>query len=155
MVNAPVFHVMQGRPWIAVSATSTATIPAIGTCKVSFKRSGASQTDLLHSNTYLIFGTIDHRETNFKRFRSNVNYSSPWSYVHYLLYVHDCLSRLQLGRVFHYTFDAILVSAFLAGVKRSTGLTYVLSVSFSCATSPAAISKTSTQAIHKQGPQPD
>ena len=25
----------------------------------------------------------------------------------------------------HYSFDALLISAFLAGVKRSTGLTYV------------------------------
>jgi Fungal protein of unknown function (DUF1748) len=32
----------------------------------------------------------------------------------------------QLGRLTHYAFDAILVSAFLAGVKRSTGLTYAL-----------------------------
>lgn len=31
----------------------------------------------------------------------------------------------QLGRLFHITFDAVLISAFLAGVKRSTGLTYV------------------------------
>ena len=31
----------------------------------------------------------------------------------------------QLGRLTHYAFDALLVSAFLAGVKRSTGLTYV------------------------------
>ncbi|KAL7275563.1 hypothetical protein RUND412_001489 [Rhizina undulata] len=29
----------------------------------------------------------------------------------------------QLGRLAHYGFDAILISAFLAGVKRSTGLT--------------------------------
>jgi Fungal protein of unknown function (DUF1748) len=29
----------------------------------------------------------------------------------------------QLGRLTHYAFDAILISAFLAGVKRSTGLT--------------------------------
>lgn len=32
----------------------------------------------------------------------------------------------QLGRLTHFAFDAVLVSAFLAGVKRSTGLTYVL-----------------------------
>lgn len=30
---------------------------------------------------------------------------------------------MVLGRLTHYAFDAILVSAFLAGVKRSTGLT--------------------------------
>ncbi|GIZ40339.1 hypothetical protein CKM354_000368300 [Cercospora kikuchii] len=30
---------------------------------------------------------------------------------------------VQLGRLTHYAFDAVLVSAFLAGVKRSTGLT--------------------------------
>ncbi|KAF2172186.1 hypothetical protein M409DRAFT_17426 [Zasmidium cellare ATCC 36951] len=29
----------------------------------------------------------------------------------------------QLGRLAHFTFDAVLLSAFLAGVKRSTGLT--------------------------------
>ncbi|RPB09728.1 DUF1748-domain-containing protein, partial [Morchella conica CCBAS932] len=29
----------------------------------------------------------------------------------------------QLGKLAHYGFDAILFSAFLAGVKRSTGLT--------------------------------
>ncbi|KAL4891764.1 hypothetical protein BDV59DRAFT_203354 [Aspergillus ambiguus] len=29
----------------------------------------------------------------------------------------------QLGRLGHYAFDAVLISAFLAGVKRSTGLT--------------------------------
>ncbi|KAF2741447.1 DUF1748-domain-containing protein [Polyplosphaeria fusca] len=29
----------------------------------------------------------------------------------------------QLGRVAHYAFDAVLISAFLAGVRRSTGLT--------------------------------
>ncbi|KAK5006736.1 hypothetical protein LTR28_006138, partial [Elasticomyces elasticus] len=28
-----------------------------------------------------------------------------------------------LGRLTHYAFDAVLISAFLAGVKRSTGLT--------------------------------
>merc|ERR1712070_43252 len=31
--------------------------------------------------------------------------------------------NMVLGRLAHYTFDAVLVSAFLAGVKRSTGLT--------------------------------
>jgi len=30
---------------------------------------------------------------------------------------------MVLGRITHYAFDAILISAFLAGVKRSTGLT--------------------------------
>jgi len=30
---------------------------------------------------------------------------------------------MVLGRLTHYAFDAILISAFLAGVKRSTGLT--------------------------------
>ncbi|TKA23263.1 hypothetical protein B0A50_07320 [Salinomyces thailandicus] len=30
---------------------------------------------------------------------------------------------MVLGRLAHYTFDAVLLSAFLAGVKRSTGLT--------------------------------
>ncbi|BCS06949.1 hypothetical protein CBS63078_3828 [Aspergillus niger] len=29
----------------------------------------------------------------------------------------------MLGRLSHYAFDAVLISAFLAGVKRSTGLT--------------------------------
>ncbi|EKV08095.1 DUF1748-domain-containing protein [Penicillium digitatum] len=29
----------------------------------------------------------------------------------------------MLGRLTHYAFDAVLFSAFLAGVKRSTGLT--------------------------------
>ncbi|OJJ56466.1 hypothetical protein ASPSYDRAFT_156534, partial [Aspergillus sydowii CBS 593.65] len=32
-----------------------------------------------------------------------------------------------VGRLTHYAFDAVLVSAFLAGVKRSTGLTPSLS----------------------------
>ncbi|KAI6708913.1 hypothetical protein B2J93_2079 [Marssonina coronariae] len=31
----------------------------------------------------------------------------------------------KLGRLTHYAFDAVLFSAFLAGMKRSTGLTYV------------------------------
>jgi hypothetical protein len=31
--------------------------------------------------------------------------------------------RSQLGRLTHWAFDAVLLSAFLAGVKRSTGLT--------------------------------
>ncbi|KAH9822921.1 DUF1748-domain-containing protein [Teratosphaeria destructans] len=30
---------------------------------------------------------------------------------------------MVLGRLAHLTFDAVLISAFLAGVKRSTGLT--------------------------------
>jgi len=30
---------------------------------------------------------------------------------------------MVLGKLAHYTFDAILISAFLAGMKRSTGLT--------------------------------
>lgn len=34
--------------------------------------------------------------------------------------------RIQLGRLTHYAFDAVLISAFLAGVRRSTGLTYVI-----------------------------
>ncbi|KAF9520378.1 hypothetical protein BS47DRAFT_1287199 [Hydnum rufescens UP504] len=33
----------------------------------------------------------------------------------------------MLGRLMHYGFDALLISAFLAGIKRSTGLTPVLS----------------------------
>ncbi|KAI9706506.1 MAG: hypothetical protein M1836_003512 [Candelina mexicana] len=33
---------------------------------------------------------------------------------------------MVLGRLTHYAFDAVLISAFLAGVKRSTGLTYFL-----------------------------
>ncbi|OKL56610.1 hypothetical protein UA08_08151 [Talaromyces atroroseus] len=31
--------------------------------------------------------------------------------------------KIQLGRLSHYAFDAVLISAFLAGIKRSTGLT--------------------------------
>lgn len=31
---------------------------------------------------------------------------------------------MVLGRLTHYAFDAVLISAFLAGIKRSTGLTY-------------------------------
>lgn len=34
----------------------------------------------------------------------------------------------QLGRLTHYAFDAILISAFLAGIKRSTGLTYAIPI---------------------------
>lgn len=30
---------------------------------------------------------------------------------------------MVLGRLTHYAFDAVLVSCFLAGIKRSTGLT--------------------------------
>ncbi|KAK5110299.1 hypothetical protein LTR62_006152 [Meristemomyces frigidus] len=30
---------------------------------------------------------------------------------------------MVLGRLAHWTFDAVLISAFLAGVRRSTGLT--------------------------------
>ncbi|QVM09683.1 hypothetical protein D8B26_004340 [Coccidioides posadasii str. Silveira] len=30
---------------------------------------------------------------------------------------------MVLGRLTHYAFDAVLISAFLAGIKRSTGLT--------------------------------
>ncbi|CAK1355603.1 unnamed protein product [Cercospora beticola] len=38
---------------------------------------------------------------------------------------HPTNVNMVLGRLTHYAFDAVLVSAFLAGVKRSTGLTYV------------------------------
>ncbi|KIN02283.1 hypothetical protein OIDMADRAFT_18903 [Oidiodendron maius Zn] len=31
---------------------------------------------------------------------------------------------MVLGRLTHYAFDAVLISAFLAGMKRSTGLTF-------------------------------
>ena len=41
----------------------------------------------------------------------------------------------QLGRLTHYAFDAVLLSAFLAGVKRSTGLTYVAHSFHHCNTS--------------------
>ncbi|KAH8594730.1 hypothetical protein B0O99DRAFT_624580 [Bisporella sp. PMI_857] len=34
---------------------------------------------------------------------------------------------MVLGRLTHYAFDAVLISAFLAGMKRSTGLTPSLS----------------------------
>ncbi|KAJ5289787.1 uncharacterized protein N7443_010040 [Penicillium atrosanguineum] len=34
----------------------------------------------------------------------------------------------MFGRLTHYAFDAVLFSAFLAGVKRSTGLTLILRV---------------------------
>jgi Ca2+-binding RTX toxin-like protein len=30
----------------------------------------------------------------------------------------------KVGRLTHYAFDAVLLSAFLAGIKRSTGLTF-------------------------------
>ncbi|KAJ4504474.1 hypothetical protein HRR78_007824 [Exophiala dermatitidis] len=30
---------------------------------------------------------------------------------------------MVIGRLTHYAFDAVLISAFLAGIKRSTGLT--------------------------------
>ncbi|EFX05846.1 duf1748 domain containing protein [Grosmannia clavigera kw1407] len=30
----------------------------------------------------------------------------------------------KLGKLTHYAFDAVLISAFLAGMKRSTGLTF-------------------------------
>ncbi|RAL11350.1 DUF1748 domain-containing protein [Aspergillus homomorphus CBS 101889] len=33
----------------------------------------------------------------------------------------------MLGRISHYAFDAVLISAFLAGIKRSTGLAPPLS----------------------------
>ncbi|KZO93238.1 DUF1748-domain-containing protein [Calocera viscosa TUFC12733] len=33
-----------------------------------------------------------------------------------------------LGKLFHYAFDAVLLSAFLAGVRRSTGLTPALAL---------------------------
>lgn len=33
---------------------------------------------------------------------------------------------MALGRLFHYTIDAVLVSTVLAGVRRSSGFTYVL-----------------------------
>jgi hypothetical protein len=42
----------------------------------------------------------------------------------------------QLGKIAHYGFDAILISAFLAGVKRSTGLTYDFPPDTIFATSP-------------------
>jgi len=38
---------------------------------------------------------------------------------------HLLITPNQLGRLTHIAFDAVLISAFLAGVKRSTGLTYV------------------------------
>jgi len=31
---------------------------------------------------------------------------------------------MVLGRLTHYAFDAVLISAFLAGMKRTTGLTF-------------------------------
>jgi len=31
---------------------------------------------------------------------------------------------MVLGRIFHYAFDAVLISTILAGMKRSTGLTF-------------------------------
>lgn len=38
------------------------------------------------------------------------------------------ITNKQLGRLTHYAFDAILISAFLAGIKRSTGLTYAIPI---------------------------
>ena len=38
----------------------------------------------------------------------------------------ESYARTMFGTLFHLGFDALLLSAFLAGVKRSTGLTYVL-----------------------------
>ncbi|KAK6615864.1 hypothetical protein H4I95_01016, partial [Botrytis cinerea] len=34
----------------------------------------------------------------------------------------------KLGRLTHYAFDAVLLSAFLAGMKRSTGLTLTIPI---------------------------
>lgn len=36
---------------------------------------------------------------------------------------------MALGRLFHYAVDAVLVSTVLAGVRRSSGFTYVQSIS--------------------------
>jgi hypothetical protein len=33
---------------------------------------------------------------------------------------------MVLGRLFHYSFDAIMLSTVLAGVRRSSGFTYAL-----------------------------
>jgi hypothetical protein len=51
------------------------------------------------------------------------NQTSPKS--QFSIHTHTNPSLTQLGRLTHFAFDAVLVSAFLAGVKRSTGLTYV------------------------------
>ncbi|KAG0130267.1 hypothetical protein HOY82DRAFT_486950 [Tuber indicum] len=44
--------------------------------------------------------------------------------LHFLLPCFISLPLNMLGKIAHYSFDAILFSAFLAGVKRSTGLTF-------------------------------
>ncbi|THC88994.1 hypothetical protein EYZ11_011561 [Aspergillus tanneri] len=43
--------------------------------------------------------------------------------VHSSYLISDSVKFIMLGRLSHYAFDAVLISAFLAGVKRSTGLT--------------------------------
>lgn len=45
----------------------------------------------------------------------------PTTHIH--LPPHTNTLFRKLGRLAHFTFDAFLFSAFLAGVKRSTGLT--------------------------------
>lgn len=37
---------------------------------------------------------------------------------------------MAIGRLLHYTIDAVLVSTVLAGVRRSSGFTYVLHLMF-------------------------
>ncbi|EPE04809.1 hypothetical protein F503_06358 [Ophiostoma piceae UAMH 11346] len=43
----------------------------------------------------------------------------------------------KFGRLTHYAFDAVLISAFLAGMKRSTGLTCPLAFAFGDLTRPS------------------
>lgn len=52
---------------------------------------------------------------------SNSAFISP----NYQLAAHSPYQKTMLGKLVHIGFDALLISAFLAGIRRTTGLTYV------------------------------
>ncbi|XPS71692.1 hypothetical protein M3J09_003870 [Ascochyta lentis] len=66
--------------------------------------------------------TRDHLATNPPTSTDHTPSAKPLHRTHRTP-THTQLDNMVLGKVAHYAFDAVLVSAFLAGVRRSTGLT--------------------------------
>jgi hypothetical protein len=70
----------------------------------------------LHPSTPSVFNQLTHFQSSFSF--SSTKLSTWLEFSHY---THINVQQV-LGRVIHISVDAILVSAVLAGIKRSTGI---------------------------------
>ncbi|KAF9699005.1 hypothetical protein EKO04_003241 [Ascochyta lentis] len=102
--------VVSARAVLVYTPATPATTPRFVALHHRNNRSHASKT------------TRDHLATNPPTSTDHTPSAKPLHRTHRTP-THTQLDNMVLGKVAHYAFDAVLVSAFLAGVRRSTGLT--------------------------------